>query len=252
MAGLPAFVTGIVVSTDLLLAGLLVVGVDRAARRAGLATQRRTRVTRTTVAVVVLWLLVALVVARAALPVLHPAVLALIGGPILLGYTLFLTVPTWRAVVRHTPQSWLVGAQVYRLVGLVFLVVWSLGGLPAFFALPAGIGDALTGAGAVLVALTIRRGVLGWRAATVGWNLLGVVDLLVAFGAGSTLLAGPLSRLFAAETSTALITQFPLGLVPLFLVPTSILLHCYSLTNLYLDGTGVDATANDRAERASR
>jgi hypothetical protein len=92
----------------------------------------------------------------------------------------------------------------------------------------------LTGVGALGTAALVARGARGWRATAVGWNLLGVADLVVAVGAGSTLLAGPLSALFAAETSTGAVVALPLGLVPLFLVPVSVTLHLYSLRALLL------------------
>lgn len=100
---------------------------------------------------------------------------------------------------RATPLPWHVGVQAYRSVGAVFLVVWWLGGLPAFFALPAGIGDVRTGAGAAVVAALAAAGTRRWRSAVVGWNAFGLADLVVAAGAGSTLLAGPLSAVLAAS-----------------------------------------------------
>ena len=43
------------------------------------------------------------------------------------------------------PLHWLVAAQVYRVAGGIFLVLWADGRLPWQFALPAGIGDVATG-----------------------------------------------------------------------------------------------------------
>ena len=49
-------------------------------------------------------------------------------------------------LVSAIPLHWLVAAQVYRVAGGVFLVLWADGRLPWQFALPAGIGDVATGA----------------------------------------------------------------------------------------------------------
>lgn len=229
------WVAGVVVAFDLLLAGLVVAGTDRAARRAGLARATRRRLRVGLVAGLTGWLALAVAVAGAAFSPLHPVVLGLIAGPVVLGVALLLVSPTWRAVVDAVPHHWLVAGQAYRVVGALFLVLWAQGSLPAFFALPAGVGDIVTGVTAVGVAALVGRRVRGWRATAVGWNLFGLADLVVAVGAGSTLLAGPLTAVFAAETTTASLVAFPLGLIPLFLVPISVTLHCYSLRGLLRD-----------------
>jgi hypothetical protein len=41
-------------------------------------------------------------------------------------------------------RSALVGFQVYRVLGFVFLVLWAAGQAPSVWALPVGIGDVLT------------------------------------------------------------------------------------------------------------
>jgi hypothetical protein len=60
----------------------------------------------------------------------------------------------WRSesiarLVSAIPLHWLVAAQVYRVAGGIFLVLWADGRLPWQFALPAGIGDVTTGIVAV-------------------------------------------------------------------------------------------------------
>jgi hypothetical protein len=117
------------------------------------------------------------------------------------------------------------------------------------------VGDVVTGVAALAVVAAIARGVGGWRRATVGWNAFGLADLVVAVGAGSTLLAGPLTTVLAAETSTAAILWFPLGTIPTFLVPISATLHLYSLSTLAPAGepagTTVETTATTRHAPAS-
>lgn len=234
---------------DLVLAGLVVVGADRAARNAGLGAATRRRLRLGLVAGLTGWLALAVVVAAAAFSPLHPAVFGLIGGPVVVGLALLAASPTWRAVVDAVPHHWLVAGQTYRVIGALFLVLWMQGELPAYFAIPAGVGDVLTGVAAIGVGALVVQRVRGWRATAGGWNLLGLGDLVVAVGAGSTLLAGPLSTVFAAETSTAAIVAFPLGLIPMFLVPISITLHCYSLRGLVREQSST-AAATDRHSRA--
>ena len=151
----------------------------------------------------------------AALPTLI-AIVAAIG----LG-SAFLAFPSVRALNAAMPPAWLVGVQVYRAAGAMFL--WPfLGVMPAGFALPAGIGDTLTGLAAPFVALAIARRQPGAYRWAIMWNWFGIADLVVA--PTTAVLTG------AAVTST-----YPLGLIPIFLgPPLGILTHIYSLRNLAL------------------
>src|SRR5258706_608030 len=58
------------------------------------------------------------------------------------------------------PASWLVGIQVYRILGGMFLVYWIHGTIPGAFALPAGIGDVATGLLALPGAMWVASGSL--------------------------------------------------------------------------------------------
>src|SRR5262249_50749933 len=58
----------------------------------------------------------------------------------------------WRSesmarLVSAIPLHWLVAAQVYRLAGSIFLVLWGDGRMPWQFALPAGVGGGCAGSG---------------------------------------------------------------------------------------------------------
>jgi hypothetical protein len=103
--------------------------------------------------------------------------------------------------------------------------------VPARFAWPAGIGDALTEIFAPIVALMVARNrpnALNWA---VAWNLFGTLDLIVA----------PATALFF---QARVLNIYPLALVPLFLgPPLGILAHIYFLRNLAVAKTSVLATA---------
>src|SRR5262249_23189341 len=89
------------------------------------------------------------------------------------GYTLALdAIPTW----------WLVILQVYRAAGgFVWLATWSLGRLPAGFALPAGIGDSLVGILAVIAALYASSGARRGRIMGIAWNVFGIFAFALGF-----------------------------------------------------------------------
>ncbi len=150
--------------------------------------------------------------------------------PIVAGVVLFRRSVTLRRVIEAIPQRWLVSVEVYRVEGLIFLVLYAAGHLPGVFAWPAGVGDVLVGLLAPVVAAYAQgsRHAAGWLRA---WNLLGIADLIVAVTTG--FLSSP-SRLqmFALGAPNQLISAFPLAMIPVFLVPLSILLHLASLHKL--------------------
>jgi hypothetical protein len=137
-----------------------------------------------------------------------------------------------RAINTATPNAWLIAIQTYRFAGIMFVYPFvTYGMLPAGFGYPAGIGDALTGIFAPIVASMVaqnRPHALKWA---IAWNLFGTLDLIVA-------------------PATALIFQarvlsiYPLALVPLFLgPPLGILTHIVSLRNLAVTRPAVSVTA---------
>jgi hypothetical protein len=128
---------------------------------------------------------------------------------------------TLRAINTATPNAWLIAIQTYRTAGIMFVFPFlAYGILPAGFAYPAGIGDALTGIFAPIVAWMVaqnRPHALKWA---VAWNLFGTLDLIVAPATALTFEARVLGI-------------YPIALVPLFLgPPLGILTHILSLRNL--------------------
>jgi hypothetical protein len=138
--------------------------------------------------------------------------------PIVAGVLLFRLWPMLKRIVAAVPQEWLVGVQVYRALGLIFLLLYMGGRMPGVFALPAGGGDVIVD----------RRHSAGLVRA---WNLFGILDLIVAVTTGFLSSPSPLQR-FAFDSPNQLIGVFPLALIPTYLVPLSVLLHFASLHKL--------------------
>ena len=111
------------------------------------------------------------------------------------------------AALDVTPASWLIGIQLYRVIGGTFLVFLARGVMPALFAVPAGIGDIAVG---LLRAAHGARGVVRARPRPTGRASDGTssvfTDLAVAITTGflSTLGAPPNVQL----------GTFPTALVP--------------------------------------
>ncbi|MEN3304576.1 MAG: hypothetical protein V7603_778 [Micromonosporaceae bacterium] len=116
----------------------------------------------------------------------------------------------------------------FRVVGAAFIVVMALGKLPAAFALPAGLGDIAVGIAAPFIA---RRLAVGDRTGAIWFNILGILDLIVAVSIGFLAGLGP-SRLLDVSPSTADVALLPLALIPTTAVPLALALHVTSLIRL--------------------
>jgi hypothetical protein len=127
-------------------------------------------------------------------------------------------------LVSAIPLHWLVAAQVYRIAGGIFLVLWADGRMPWQFALPAGIGDVTTGMIAVVVAAQLARNATGAHRATYAWSFFGIADLVVAITMGAMTSPGR-PHLLAFDAPNLLISSYPLVMVPTFAVPLALMLH---------------------------
>jgi hypothetical protein len=160
-----------------------------------------------------------------------PVIVAGVAVPVLAGVAL-LRVPGVRRAVDRIPLQWLVGGQLYRVLGGLFLLAYARGEMPGEFALPAGIGDVLVGLAAVVVAyLVATRGAQRARSAVLAWCAFGIADLVVAVGTGFLSSPSILQQLALGDPNIA-ITRYPFVLIPTFLVPTSIVLHVYVIARL--------------------
>jgi hypothetical protein len=128
------------------------------------------------------------------------------------------------SLVTAIPLPWLVAAQVYRVAGGIFLVLWADGRMPWQFALPAGIGDVATGALAMGIAALLAQQAEGARGAAYAWCLFGIADLVVAVAMGGITSPGRI-QLLAFEAPNLLITSYPLVMIPTFAVPLALMLH---------------------------
>lgn len=145
--------------------------------------------------------------------------------------------PVRRMITAPGVPAGLIAVQTYRLVGGSFLLLLALHRLPAIFAILAGGGDMLVGATAWAVANAVREGRV---ARGVVWNVLGLLDLVVAISLGVAF--SPQFHLSPDGVTTTALTVLPNVLVPAFLVPVSILLHVASLRTL----RSMAATAAER------
>ena len=148
--------------------------------------------------------------------------------PILVFLVAFWAVGPFRDLVLSLDLPAMAGIQAWRFGGLGFIALYAYGVLPGLFAWPAGLGDMAIGFTAPFVILALRRqpAFAAGRLFQV-WNLLGILDLIVAVGLGAT--SAMLGIGISAEIRTFPMGVFPLVLVPAFLVPLFLMLHLVSL-----------------------
>ncbi len=143
---------------------------------------------------------------------------------------------TW--VFRHrllgqgVPQQALIALQLFRPIGMIFVLEESRGALPWTFAYPAGWGDLVAGLVALVVLVRYPRGPIPARAVILVATV-GLLDFASAFFFGFTSSASPL-QLFAFDNPNRVL-DYPLGLIPVFLVPYAVMAHLLSLAQLARD-----------------
>lgn len=234
---IPAYLPPYVLAGTLTIVVTLIVGLNRALKLAQWPYPMRKQAVSTMAALLVAWSLAALVstwfglyrVAPDRIPTIPFAVLL----PIAAGVVLARRGGLIARIVEAVPRPWIVGVQLYRALGLIFVILYAQDRLPDAFALPAGVGDFIVGLLAPVVAIAYARRphqAAGWVRA---WNLFGLADLVVAVATG--FLTSP-SRFqtLAFDAPNQLVSIFPLAMIPTFLVPLSVLLHLASLRQIYI------------------
>jgi hypothetical protein len=149
-------------------------------------------------------------------------------APLLLFFGWLRLSQSFREFVLSLDLRLIAGMQAWRWAGLGFLSLYAHKVLPAVFALPAGLGDMAVGVTAPWIILAlVRQPGFAARGAFIRWNVLGILDLLIAVSIGT------MSALFATgapgEISTAPMATLPLLVIPAFLVPLFLMLHTAAL-----------------------
>jgi len=149
-------------------------------------------------------------------------------APLLLFFAWLRLSPSFRDFVLSLDLPLIAGMQAWRWAGLGFISLYAYNVLPAIFALPAGLGDMAIGVTAPWMILgLVRRPEFAASAAFIRWNVLGILDLVVALSIGSV--SAALSTGAPGEISTGPMATLPLLLIPVFLVPLFLMLHTAAL-----------------------
>jgi hypothetical protein len=154
-----------------------------------------------------------------------PLIGVLAATPLLTVGALALIYPGVRSVLLAVPMRLLIGLNALRMFGVLFLLLTIAGRLSGPFPWSAGLGDIITGAVAIPLAMQVARSAQRPTRAITRWNIFGILDLVVAIGLGITSAAGsPLHFIHAGVGSQAM-QQLPFCLVPTVLVPFYLITH---------------------------
>jgi hypothetical protein len=151
-----------------------------------------------------------------------------VGAPLVLFFAWLWLSQSFRNFVLSLDLRLIAGIQAWRWAGLGFLSLYTYKVLPAIFALPAGLGDMAVGFAAPWMILAlVRQPAFAASSAFIRWNVLGILDLIVAVSIGA--LSATLATGAPGEISTAPMSTLPLLLIPAFLVPLFLMLHTAAL-----------------------
>jgi hypothetical protein len=148
--------------------------------------------------------------------------------PLMLFFSALRLSPSFLKLVLSLDLRLVAGIQAWRWAGLGFLSLYAHNVLPAVFALPAGLGDMAIGVTAPWIMLAlVREPQFAASNTFIRWNILGILDLVIAVSIGtvSTVLATGAP----GAISTGPMATLPLLLVPAFLVPIFLMLHIAAL-----------------------
>ena len=134
----------------------------------------------------------------------------------------------FRAFVLGADLRLVAAFQAWRWAGVGFLSLHAYGVLPGLFAFPAGLGDMAVGFCAPWIVLgLIRHPSFATSQRFVIWNVMGILDLVVAVSLG-TICSGFL-RGITGDVTTGPMAQLPLVFIPAYLVPLFMMLHFTAL-----------------------
>jgi len=232
MNAIPSYATAITVTLCIIVVAVMAAISYVAARQHGSDHRSAVAVTLGVGAILAAWLAATAAMGGAGVFLARPsnAVPAIAGGvaiPIVTG-VLLTRIPAVRDALAHPRMlALLTLANIWRVVGIVFITLYLQNLLPAQFALPAGIGDVAIGLAAPFVAYALWKRPTNRRPGII-FHTLGLLDLVMALTLGLTSAPGAL-QIFTTQPNTLPMSVLPEVLVPIFLLPIGVIIHITAL-----------------------
>ena len=140
----------------------------------------------------------------------------------LLAAAITATSPAARAALLALPTRLLIGLNIARVVGMLFLPLAMEGRLAGPFPYSAGWGDIITGVFAMpLLFFAVERN----AGAIAAWNYFGTTDLVLAIFFGLTSSDGAALQLFFYPPGSQAMQNLPWSFIPTVLVPFYLIIH---------------------------
>lgn len=154
---------------------------------------------------------------------LPPRILVTSTLPLLLFYMLFISqTSTYKTIIKTISLQSLVRLNVFRLIGVFFLITHYYGALPKYFAITGGLGDMFAAVTAIFVAYALDKKKAYALKLTFVWNIIGLLDIINV--AISAIIATRLS-LTTGSQSVVEIASFPFVWIPALAPATIIFIH---------------------------
>jgi hypothetical protein len=154
-----------------------------------------------------------------------PLVGVLFATPLLIVGAFALSSARMRSALMAIPMALLIGVNALRVLGVQFLLLAAVGRLSGPFPYSAGLGDIITGALAVPLALSVARSQKLPVSAIARWNIFGTLDLVAAVALGLTSAAGSPLQVIHAGVGSEAMQYLPFCLIPTVLVPFYLITH---------------------------
>lgn len=152
--------------------------------------------------------------------------------PLILTGAFAIGVPAVRSALLAVPMPLLIGLNVTRVFGALFLLLAAEGRLGGPFPQSAGWGDVLTGIAALPIAWLAARSVAEHARAIGVWNAFGALDLVVAVVLGMSSANGSPLQLIDIGAGSDAVQRLPWALIPTVLVPFFLVTHAVVFAQL--------------------
>lgn len=233
---LPPYVTLAILATCLFIASSLSIMVTHGLNTADIRSDTRSRFGLKFACYIVVWLGLVLGFSYtntfvASADQTFPLLGAVILGSAFLGNILLATSETATQILKSLPLHFFATVQIYRTIGIVFLMMQSDGLLSAYFASSTGWGDIFVGVTAPIVGLLLWKDAYRYRFVGLAWCIIGILDLLLVLYKGINSAPGPLQTT-SLDLPTVAIGYFPFPVIPLLVVPISLILHVQMMRKL--------------------
>ncbi|WP_455200693.1 hypothetical protein [Kaarinaea lacus] len=144
--------------------------------------------------------------------------------PLLAFATIYAISPRFKDYVLSIDMRHLILLHSWRMLGFGFVFLYFYDVLPALFAYPAGVGDALAAIFAVFLAIAMYQNKAITKKWIYRWNTFGLMDFVIAVSLGIMSRTGNIGQLEGHVASDAM-GVLPLVLIPAFIVPFYIITH---------------------------